>query len=231
MKSLAVIPARGGSKRIPKKNIRLFAGKPLISYAISAAIQSELFDEVVVTTDSEEIAEVAGDFGAKIPFRRPAELSDDFTPTFPVLKHAVKWFVDRGEKIDYFCCIYANPFITASNLKKAFRVLKEKNATSVVPVTTFPSPIFRSYKINEEDQLEFIFPEYSLTRSQDLSEAYHDVGQFYWWNCEKFLRTENIKQLQKDKRHYFVIPRHVAQDLDTPEDWDIAEKLYTIFVT
>lgn len=228
--TVAMIPARGGSKRIPNKNIKLFAGKPLISYPIKAAIDAGLFDRIIVSTDSAEIADIAQRAGAEVPFIRPPELSDDFTPTIPVIKHAINWLNSKGDQVQYCCCIYANPFVIAGNLKAAFAQLKEKRATSVIPVTTFPFPIFRGVKINEQGGVEFIFPEMSLTRTQDLEEAYHDAGQFYWWNCEQLMTIEEISSLQKTNRYPLVIPRSHVQDLDTLEDWDVAEKLYSSFV-
>lgn len=227
---VAVIPARGGSKRIPNKNIKLFAGKPLITYPIKAAITSGLFDRIIVSTDSTEIAEIAQKEGAEIPFIRPLELADDFTPTIPVIKHAIRWLISNNHSVEYCCCIYANPFVTSENLIKAFELLIEKRASSVIPVTTFPFPIFRSVKINEKGAVEFIFPDKSLTRTQDLEEAFHDAGQFYWWNCEMLMATEQISQLQQINRYPLVIPRCQVQDLDTPEDWIIAENLYSSFV-
>lgn len=223
---VAIIPARGGSKRIPDKNIRLFSGKSLIQYAIDAALSSELFDRIIVTTDSTQIAEIARKAGAEVPFLRPPELSDDFTPTIPVIKHAIEWLNGKDYRVTYCCCIYANPFVTAKNLVSAFELLKQKNATSVLPVTTFPFPIFRSVRINERGCVEFIFPEKSLTRTQDIGEAFHDAGQFYWWNCEQLMAVEQLSILQTLNRYPLVVPRHEVQDLDTPEDWIVAEKLF-----
>lgn len=227
---IALVPARGGSKRIPNKNIKLFAGKPLISYPIQAAKDSGLFDRIIVSTDSDEIAEIARKEGAEIPFTRPPELSDDFTPTIPVIKHAINWLKGNNCNVEHCCCIYANPFVTGTNLVAAFELLKETRATSVIPVTTFPFPIFRSVRINEQGALEFIFPEKSLTRTQDLEEAFHDAGQFYWWDCETLMATEQISRLQQVNRYPLVIPRNQVQDLDTLEDWKVAEGLYSSFV-
>jgi pseudaminic acid cytidylyltransferase len=227
---LALIPARGGSKRISGKNIKIFAGKPLITYPIQAAIDSGLFDKIIVTTDSDEIASVALMAGAEIPFMRPPELSDDFTPTIPVIKHAIKWFNSNSIDVKSCCCIYANPFVTGANLVAAYKVLEEKQATSVIPITTYEFPIFRSVKINLRGAVEFVFPDMSLTRTQDLEEAFHDAGQFYWWDVEKLMATEQISQLQQLNRFPLVIPRSEVQDLDTPEDWIVAEKLYKSFM-
>jgi pseudaminic acid cytidylyltransferase len=227
---VAIIPARGGSKRIPKKNIRPFAGKPLIAYPIQAALDAGIFDRVIVTTDSDEIAEVARKLGAEVPFKRPAELSDDFTPTIPVIKHAIKWLNDRESHIEYCCCIYSNPFVTAQNLKAAYDLLLAKDATSVIPVTTFPFTIYRSVRVNESGVLEFVFPDKSLTRSQDLEEAYHDAGQFYWWDSDKLMMTKNVSDLQKKNRYPLIIPRSQVQDIDCIEDWEEAERLFSSFI-
>lgn len=221
---IAIIPARGGSKRIPGKNIKDFAGRPLISLSITAAIQTGLFDEVIVSTDSEAIAEVAVQAGATVPFVRPPELADDFALTAPVLRHAVEWLLANGREIEYFCCIYANPFVTSKNLLRAFQLLKDKNATGVMPVATFESPVYRGMKITQPEGLEYIFPEFAATRSQDLPEVYHDAGQFYWWNCQKFL-VANHPTLEG--RIPCIIPRYLVQDLDTMEDWKTAELLYS----
>lgn len=227
---VALIPARGGSKRIPNKNIKLFAGRPLITYPIKAAIDSGLFDKIIVSTDSNEIAEIAHKEGAEIPFIRPPELADDFTPTIPVIKHALRWLDSNNCNVKYCCCIYANPFVTGENLVAAFNLLKKEQATSVMPVTTYPVSIYNSVKISKQGTVEFIFPEKSLTRTQDLDEAFHDAGQFYWWNCEILMATEQLSQLQQINRYPLVIPRRQVQDLDTPEDWIVAERLYSSFV-
>ena len=224
---VAIIPARGGSKRIPNKNIKKFAGHPLITYSINTAVKTKMFDKIIVSTDSERIAEMVKSSGAEVPFIRPAELSDDYTPTVPVLKHAVSWLLKHEFSVDYFCCIYPNPFITAENIVKAFHLIKEKQVSSVIPVTTFSFPVFRGFKITKKGTLEFMFPEYASSRSQDLEETYHDVGQFYWCNSKKIMAAKRI--LQADSLP-FIIPRHLSQDLDTPEDWETAEKLYNAFV-
>ena len=227
MSIIAIIPARGGSKRIPNKNIKSFAGQPIISYSIKAAQDTDLFDRIIVSTDSEKIAKVAKTCGAEVPFMRPAKLADDYTPTVPVLKHAVNWLMSHNYIVEYFCCIYSNPFVTSENIMNAFKLIKEKKVSSVIPVTTFPFSIYRGFEINEKGVLEFIFPEHSLARSQDLSELYHDVGQFYWCDCKRIMAAKSI--LQPDTVP-LIIPRHLSQDLDTLEDWEIAEKLYRAFM-
>ena len=224
---VAIIPARGGSKRISNKNKKEFAGRPLIAHSISAANEAEIFDKVVVSTDSADIADIARKWGAEVPFMRPADLADDHTPTLPVIMHAIDWLMEHAISVEYFCCIYANPFVTVKNLLGAFYLLKDKQVSSVIPVTTFPFPILRGFKISEKGTLEFIWPEYALSRSQDLPEAYHDAGQFFWCDCKKVLVAKQI--LQSDSLP-LIIPRYLSQDLDTPEDWEMAEKLYHTFM-
>jgi len=221
------MPARGGSKRIPGKNIREFLGRPLISYPVRAAKESGIFDRIIVSTDSKEIARISVDAGAEVPFMRPAELSDDHTPTNPVLMHAIDWLRNNGTVPEFFCCMYANPFITAENLRESCRLMRERRISSVIPVATFPFPIFRAFKKTPAGNIEFVYPEYSMTRSQDLPEACHDVGQFYWCNTGKFIETGRM--LQPDTLPY-MIDRHLCQDLDNLEDWALAEKLFETFM-
>ena len=223
---VAIIPARGGSKRIPNKNIKLFAGHPIISYSINAAQKSRLFDRIIVSTDSEEIVKVAKSYGAAVPFIRPSELADDLTGTAPVLLHALNWLDDHGYTTDYFCCIYATaPFIQAVYIKKGFDLIKDKDAVTAFSVTTFPSPIFRALKIDENGHMKMFWPEHENSRSNDLPEAYHDAGQFYWGNTEKFVRG---KTFFSSDAVPVVLPRYLVQDIDTPEDWETAEKMYSV---
>lgn len=222
--NVAIIPARGGSKRIPGKNIRQFVGQPIIAYSIQAAIDSGVFDRVIVTTDSDEIAEVARRFGGEVPFNRPKELSDDHTPTAPVLAHAIDWLKSIGESPAYACCIYATaPFTQAEYIKKGLGIIKQYKCTTSYSVTTFPFPIFRGLKVNDSGSLEMIWPENEIVRSQDLPEAYHDAGQFYWVDCEKFIDEPRL--YAQDSRPV-LLPRHLVQDIDTLEDWDRAEYMY-----
>lgn len=226
MSTVAIIPARGGSKRIPKKNIKLFAGKPIISYSIKAVQETNLFDRIIVSTDSKEIAEVAKSYGAEAPFIRPAELADDFTGTIPVLIHALNWLNEHDSATNYFCCIYATaPFIHPKFIKKGLDLIKNKNATTAFSVTTFPYPIFRALKIGEDGRIEMFWPEHEISRSNDLPEAYHDAGQFYWGNTKRFL-TE--KKLFSSDSVPVILPRYLVQDIDTPEDWETAEKMYSV---
>ncbi len=220
---IAVIPARGGSKRIPNKNIKEFAGKSIIEYSISVALKSELFDKVIVSTDSEKIAAIAIRAGAEVPFMRPKELSDDHTPTAPVIEHALKWAEKTYGKINIVCCIYSTaPFIRICDLLEGYTKLIENRVSSVFSVTSFPFSIFRSLKIDNGD-LKMFWPEHELTRSQDLPEAYHDAGMFYWLDAKSFLID---KKLYTNNMMPVIIPRVLVQDIDTPEDWETAEVMY-----
>ena len=218
--SVAVIPARSGSKRIPDKNIRPFAGKPLISYSVQAAIESGVFDKVVVSTDSDKIAEIAISYGAEVPFVRPAELSDDYTPLIPVVRHAIDTL---GLKDGHVCCILATaPFIQAEDLRNSFGQLTEhSDANFVVPVTTYSFPIQRAFK-EDDGYLALVDPEHQMTRSQDLPERYHDAGQFYWGTVEAFQNNPWVVSRSLP----YQIPRWRVQDIDTLEDWESAEKLF-----
>ena len=224
--NVAIIPARGGSKRIPDKNVKHFAGKPIIAYSIEAAKVSGLFDKIFVSTDSEKIALTAKKFGAEVPFMRPKELSDDFTPTAMVLLHALKWIEEQGTPADFVCCIYATaPFINAAYLEKGFRLIMSESVSVVFPVTSFPFSIFRALNIKKTGRLEMIWPEHEFTRSNDLPEAYHDAGQFYWVDSKKFLKTQ---KLYGDDALPVIIPRFLVQDIDTIEDWETAEVKYEV---
>lgn len=221
---IAVIPARGGSKRIPRKNIRPFAGQPIIAYSIAAARESELFDCILVSTDDEEIAEVARACGASVPFLRPTTLADDFTGTNAVVKHALLWFANQGEDVSHACCIYATaPFVQAAYLRDGFRKLSEEGRDFAFSVTSFPFPIQRAIRITAEGGVAPIFPEHVATRSQDLEEAFHDAGQFYWGTRQAFV---DDRPLFSGAAVPVVIPRHLVQDIDTLEDWRQAELLY-----
>ena len=224
MTAVAIIPARGGSKRIPKKNIKIFAGKPIIAYSIEAAKESELFDRIIVSTDSEEIVKVSAKYRAEIPFTRPIELSDDYTGTDEVFIHAIEWLLENDKPYDYACCIYPTaPLLKVDYLKKGLELLKKNEATSTFTVTTFPSPIFRALKINKENRVEVIWPEYEDYGSQDLPKAYHDAGQFYWVKVDKYIKERRI--WSKDAMP-IVLPRYLVQDIDTIEDWETTEMLF-----
>jgi len=221
---VAVIPARGGSKRIPMKNLRPFAGRPIIAYSVTAAIESGVFDRVVVSTDSEAVAATAEELGAEAPFLRPAELADDHTPTAPVIAHALQWLAGHGCQAEHACCIYATaPFLRPGDLRRGLEILTEHRVSSVVAVTTFAFPIFRAFTIADDGRLEMLWPEHELTRSNDLPEAFHDAGQFYWLEVESFLREP---RLYRPDSLPVVLPRFLVQDIDTPEDWETAERMY-----
>ena len=222
--NVAIIPARGGSKRLPGKNIKHFLGKPIIAYSIEAALSLKLFDQVLVTTDSEEIAEVALEYSATVPFMRPPELSDDLTATAPVIEHAVRWLQDQGEDPIHACCIYATaPFVQSKYLAQGYELLKDTGCTTSYSVTSFSFPIFRASRIMKDGSLKMFWPEYETTRSQDLPEAYHDAGQFYWLNVKQFLSE---KRLYTADSRPVILPRHLVQDIDTLEDWEQAEYMF-----
>ena len=224
--NVAIIPARGGSKRILDKNIKDFCGKPIIAYSIRAAQESELFDRIIVSTDSKKIAEVASLLGAEIPFIRPQELSDDLTHTDPVILHALEWLLEKECDVNYVCCLYPTaPFIISKYLKEGFSLLKQNNATSVFPVTTFRSSIFRALKINENRRVEMFWPEYFNSHSQDLETAYYGAGQFYWADVEKYLKE---KSFYSNDAIPLVLPNYLVQDIDTQEDWDMAEMMFKV---
>lgn len=223
MENVAIIPARGGSKRIPGKNIREFAGRPIIAWSIGAARESGLFARIIVSTDSPEIAAVARDYGAETPFMRPAAIADDFATTAAVILHALAWLKEQGPLPENVCCLYATaPFVTAANLRAGLARLEESGASSVFPVASFPASVFRALTVNDQGRLAMLWPEHELTRSNDLPAAYHDAGQFYWLRSESFLRTGRIY----DDAAPLVIPRWQVQDIDTLEDWHMAELLF-----
>ena len=225
--NIAVIPARGGSKRIPRKNIKLFCGKPMIAYAIEAAQKSRLFDHVVVSTDDQGIAQVAQDLGAEVPFIRPAELADDYTGTTPVIAQAIAACREIGWRMDYVCCIYpCVPLIEVTDLELAFEHLLTTKANYVFPVAEFSSAIQRALKLFPDGCMQPFYPEYETTRTQDLEAAYYDVGQFYWGTVSAWLSLFNIHSTGLGLR----IPNWRVVDIDTPEDWQRAEIMYkTIF--
>lgn len=222
--NVAVIPARGGSKRIPRKNIRIFAGKPIIAYSIEAAIACASFDRVLVSTDDEEIAAVAQSFGAEVPFLRPKSLADDFTGTNAVVRHALLWLQEQGAPAAYACCIYATaPFIQPHFLRQGFERLVATGKSFAFSVTSFPFPIQRALRITADGGVEPFYPEHRFTRSQDLEEAYHDAGQFYWGSAAAFLGDAVVFSPASLP---VVLPRHLVQDIDTHEDWERAELMY-----
>lgn len=225
---VAVITARGGSKRIPKKNIREFAGKPMLAWSLAAAQKANIFDKIIVSTDSPEIAEVAKAYGAEVPFLRPANLSDDFTPTAPVFLHALDMLEAQGGTIDFACCLYPTaPFLLPENLQCGLEEMKTHGAPSALSVTTFAFPILRSFKVGTDGSLAFQWPEYTLVRSQDLPEFYHDAGQFYWVNVNEFRKS---KALVMQGTRPVILPRKRVQDIDTIEDWENAELMAKVLL-
>ncbi|MDP3164620.1 MAG: pseudaminic acid cytidylyltransferase [Hydrogenophaga sp.] len=221
---LAVIPARGGSKRIPRKNIKPFCGKPMIAWSIEAALQSGCFDHIVVSTDDEEIAAISLTYGAEVPFMRPAALSDDHTGTISVIAHSIGWMSQHVAPPELACCIYATaPFVTAEDLQRGQRALLECGSDYSFSVTSYPFPIQRAIRITATKRVEMFNPEHFNTRSQDLEEAWHDAGQFYWGRASAWLAE---KPLFSHDAAPVPLPRHRVQDIDTREDWARAEWLF-----
>jgi len=221
---LAVIPARGGSKRIPRKNIKLFSGKPMIAWSIEAILASKLFDKIIVSTDDDEIAEISRKYGAETPFIRPKNLSDDYTITIDVIAHAANWALLEGFSVNEICCIYpTSPFIEPSDLIKAQEKLSLKKCSYVFSATEFRSSIFRSFSVNEENGIEMFFPENYKTRTQDLPKALYDAGQFYWGTLDAWI---NKKILFDNHSYPQIIPSWRVHDIDTQEDWKRAELVY-----
>lgn len=221
---LAVIPARGGSKRIPRKNIKEFCGKPIIAWSIEAALKSGCFDRVIVSTDDPEIAATAQSWGVEVPFIRPAELADDYSGTIPVIAHAVDWYQQQGVNPEHVCCVYATaPFVRAQDLRMGLNILMEKGCNYAFAVTRYSFPIQRAIRITADGRVEMFHPEHFNTRSQDLEEAYHDAGQFYWgraaaWQTGKAVFSPDASPV--------ILPNERVQDIDTPEDWRRAERLF-----
>ncbi|WP_289028054.1 pseudaminic acid cytidylyltransferase [uncultured Paraglaciecola sp.] len=226
--NIAVIPARGGSKRIPQKNIKRFAGKPLIAYSIEAAKASGIFDKIIVTTDSQEIANTAIELGAEVPFTRPAKLSDDISGTRPVTNHAIKYVIEHYYKPEYCCCIYATaPFIEAEYLQLGLDALqKNEDKAFAFSVTSFAFPVQRAL-VKQGLSVAPMFPENITKRSQDLPEAYHDAGQFYWGRTDDYLSK---KGMFSEHSIPIILPRHLVQDIDTAEDWFRAELMYKAYI-
>lgn len=222
---IAVIPARGGSKRIPRKNIRPFCGKPMIAYAIETALASALFEHVVVSTDDDEIAEVALRYGAEVPFRRPSILADDHTGTLPVMAHAIERCQSMGWDVDAACCIYpAVPLLQPSDLREGCRLLEKSGEEFAFPIVAFPSAIQRALHMLPDGHVKPMHPEYTGTRTQDLEPAYYDAGQFYWGLTTAWLRGVSPHQVGVA----MAIPEWRAVDVDTPSDWRRAELLYRV---
>lgn len=225
-KTVAVIPARGGSKRIPRKNIRDFCGKPMIAWSIEAAQESDCFDHIIVSTDDDAIATVAEQIGAIAPFRRPAHLADDFATTRQVVNHAIEQARILYGDVEYVCCIYPTaPFLTAANLKGSANLLISNVADFVFSCTSFAYPIQRALRMTENNAVEMICPEHRTTRSQDLEDAFHDAGQFYWGKADAFMRGLEVFAPNSLP---WILPRHLVHDIDTPEDWLRAEIAFKV---
>lgn len=224
-KSVAIIPARGGSKRIPHKNIKEFLGKPIIAYTIELALNSKLFEKVVVTTDDDEIALIARKYGAEVPFFRPSELSDDTSGSGDAVQHALAFLQEQGESYEYLCTLYATaPLLQEKYLCQAYQTLKDSNAHMAFSATSMPFPIQRTFKITDSGRCKMFWPENFSKRSQDFEVAYQDAGQFYWENL-----SNSFTDLPFGKDSIpVIIPRDLVQDIDTLEDWQRAETLYKI---
>ena len=219
---LAVIPARGGSKRLPRKNVKSFCGKPMIAWSIKAAVSCGCFDKVIISTDNEEIAEVSREYGAEVPFVRPAEISDDHTPTIPVIRHAIEWATENWAAPEIICCLYATaPFVTPELLQCGLCQLEENPDTEFVfSASEFPTPFLRALKQNGSGMAEMFWPEYELTRSQDLPRCFQDAGQFYWGRREAFMTRDGFFNARSQM---VELPLSRVQDIDEPEDWQRAE--------
>lgn len=221
---VAIIPARGGSKRIPHKNIRDFCGKPMLAWSILAAQDSGCIDRIIVSTDDHEIAKVARQYDAEVPFMRPANLADDYTGTTAVVQDAVQWLVANGQEVDETCCLYATaPFVTGEYLRQGLELLQTWKAEFAFSVTTYEFPIERALKLTAHKRVAMRYPQYAETRSQDLEEAYHDAGQFYWGAKEAWLQAKAIFAAHSVP---IILPRYRVQDIDTLEDWERAVYMF-----
>ena len=226
MRRVAIIPARGGSKRIPRKNIRMFDGKPMIAYAIEAALESGIFEEVMVSTDDEEIAAISSRYGAKIPFFRSAENSNDSATTVSVLLEVLHSYTENNMFFDFGCCIYpSNPFLTSIKLRQSVELLEKEGFDTVISAVRYSSPVQRSFVL-EKGKMKMLFPEYLNTRSQDLPPVFHDAAQFYWFRCDRLMEQ---KKLWTENTGIVEIPETEVQDIDTLTDWDLAEMKFRIW--
>jgi N-acylneuraminate cytidylyltransferase len=223
---IAVIPARGGSRRIPRKNIRAFCGRPIIAWSIDAARSSRLFDHVIVSTEDDEIADVAVRYGAEVPFRRPADLAGDHTDTIAVIAHATEWAIAQQWPLDAVCCIYATaPLIQVDDLTRGIHAMRSGEWTYAFAAAEFPAPIFRAFRRDDDGAVTMFYPEHFQTRSQDLPIAFYDAGQFYWGRPEAWLNRYRIFD-----HHSFAIPvpSWRVQDIDTTDDWMRAELMFDL---
>ena len=220
--NLAIIPARSGSKRIPKKNIKIFDGKPVISYSIQAAIKSKKFKKIIVSTDSKDIAKISNKFGAETPFYRPKKISDDHSSTIDVVKHAISYFKNKNINFNNICCIYpVAPFVSHNDINKAFKILTyEKKLSFIFSAFRSPSKIERSFFMKDKNSLEMNFKNFALSRSQDIKDSYFDAAQFYWGSNNSW---KNKKNILNSSSKFIEIPGWRAIDIDTKEDWKKAE--------
>ena len=222
--NICVIPARGGSKRIPKKNIKNFCGKPIIVWSIEEAIQSGCFDKTIVSTDNNEIADLAKKHGAEVPFIRPKEISDDYTQTITVITHAIRHQIMNDIKPNNVCCLYATaPFVRSDSLKLGIEKLSDSSISFTFSATRYHFPIQRAFRITENKRLQMFQPKHHNSRSQDLEDAYHDAGQFYCGTTDTWL---NSNSLINKKSYPLLIPSYRVQDIDTLEDWQRAELMF-----
>lgn len=227
MKKIAIITARGGSKRIPRKNIRSFLGKPIMAYSIEAALQSGVFDEVMVSTEDEEIKEIALWYGATVPFLRSEEMSNDWASTVDVLSEVVDRYASLGKRFDVICCIYPTaPFISAARLRQADKILGEGQADALLPVVRFGFPPQRGMVV-EKGRIRYRYPEFQNTRSQDLEPLYHDCGQFYFCKTEAFLK---FRTMIPENTVPMELPEEEVQDIDNLSDWEMAEQKYKMLM-
>ena len=221
---LAVVPARGGSKRIPRKNIKSFCDKPMIAWSIDAALKSGCFDRVIVSTDDGEIANIARLFGAEVPFVRPSILSDDHTGTIQVIRHAINWCIEQGQEPVQACCIYATaPFLQSTDIQQGLDLLNTSGSDYSFSASRYPFPIQRAIRIDDHGRTAMFWPEHFNTRSQDLEESYHDAGQFYWGRVSAWLSSEDIFERNATA---ILLPQYRVKDIDTAEDWIMAEYLF-----
>lgn len=226
MKTVAIITARGGSKRIPRKNIREFMGRPMIAYAIDASLRADIFDTVMVSTDDAEIADISRGLGAEVPFMRSEKTANDFATTADVLCEVLDNYKKLGKRFDNLCCIYpCVPFLKSDDLKTAARKFAESKADSLLPIVRFSFPIQRALMVNKNDFLEYREPKFVMSRSQDLDPMFHDVGMFYFSKIESFLRD---KRLVGEKAAYIELDESVVQDIDNDSDWKMAEMKYKL---
>jgi len=224
--NIAVIPARGGSKRIPRKNINSFCGKPMIAWAIELAKNTGLFEHVIVSTDDSEIANISQDWGAEVPFQRPFDLADDFTPTVPVISHAVRQCINLGWNAEYYCCLYpCTPLLKVEDLTGSYTCIREKDVDFVYPVTEFQHPIQRAMRMTKIGAMEFLMPENELERTQDFEECFHDTGQFYWGKKNAWLENKRMHTGGLGVK----IPNWRIVDIDTAADWHRAELMKEVF--